>query len=179
MREQIILLLKQPMTSTQLRRRLSTSSAQLNHTVVSLRAYKLIECVNPKANRSRLFWLSELGKNYQNRLRVRTNKKPLAHDLPDIDWELYGWLCYSHRATVLRTLNGPMQPAKIKRIALRSDPTIKMSANNCRDVIKEFLQQGIVQIVEVRHKLHKRFELTSVGVEMQRLLLIVETATCE
>ena len=76
--------------------------------------------------------------------------RPIAHDCPNLDWQLYGDVCYSHRAAVVRVLTEPMQPAQIKRKALFKDSRIRMSANNVRDVIRLLLAKGIVEPVMVK-----------------------------
>lgn len=91
-------------------------------------------------------------------------------DYPTTNWDLYGWVCYRHRAAILKTLTEPMQPATIKRKARSRDPTLRMSANNTRDIIRLFRERGIVQPVYVRKKAHARYELTETGMVLQRLL---------
>jgi hypothetical protein len=98
----------------------------------------------------------------------------LVHDYPNLDWQLYGEVCFSHRAAVLKTLTQPMQPAHIKRRARFQDPTIRMSANNVRDVIRFLRSKRIVQPVELRKKAHPRYQLTDTGRQIQRLLLQAE-----
>ena len=93
-----------------------------------------------------------------------------AYDIPSVNWELYGWVCYNHRAAIVRTLTEPMQPSDMKRKLRNSKPHIKISANNIRDVIKLFLQKGIVRKTFVRKKAHPRYELTELGTKFQGLL---------
>jgi len=87
-----------------------------------------------------------------------------------VDWNLLGWVCYRHRAAILKTLSEPLQPSAIKRRARARDPTLRMSANNVRDVIRLFKQRGIVQPVYLRKKKHPRYELTDVGKTLRQLL---------
>ncbi|MFC1780851.1 hypothetical protein ACFLZ8_01125 [Planctomycetota bacterium] len=94
----------------------------------------------------------------------------MAKDLPDIDWELYGWVCFSHRAAIIKALTESMQPAKIKHRAKQQNPKIKMSANNVRDIIKLFLEKEIVEPVKVGKRAHLRYELTELGRNIQGLL---------
>ena len=99
------------------------------------------------------------------------HQKPL---LPDIDWELYGWLCFSHRMVILKTMAEPMQPAQMKRYIRYRFPQTKISASNVRDIIKLFLTQGLVRPVNFRKKAHPRYELTSTGIKLRQLLLQAE-----
>ena len=88
----------------------------------------------------------------------------------DVDWEVYGWLCFSHRSVVLRALTEPMQPAKIKRKIRSRHPNARISANNVRDVIRLFLAKGIVRQVFTKKQSLPRYELTELGCVYQRLL---------
>ena len=64
-----------------------------------------------------------------------------------------------------------MQPTQVKRKARFQNPALRMSANNARDVVKEFLSKGLVQPVRVRRKAYLRFELTEVGKQLQDLMV--------
>ncbi len=68
-----------------------------------------------------------------------------------------------------------MQAAAIKRKARLRDSNLRMSANNVRDVLKYLLGAQITRRVVVRKKKHPRYELTDLGKEFQRLLLMVRT----
>ena len=130
----------------------------------------LVKCLNPYATRSRLYWLTPAGILCQKKLSKDKTLPNIVKYLPDIDWELYGWICYNHRAAIIRALTEPMQPATIKRRAKQQNPKLKMSANNVRDVMKLFLQKEIVKPVKVKKKTHLRYELTELGCRIQGLL---------
>ena len=115
--------------------------------------------------------MTELGKVCQEKLYERRGLPTIVHCFPDLDWNLYGWVCYSHRAAVIKTLNGGMQPAAIKRKARFQNPSLRMSANNVRDIIRLFLMKGIVNQVMLKGKTHPRYELTEAGKHLQSLLL--------
>lgn len=121
-----------------------------------LRRQGRVECLNPEARRSRVY------------ARTGTRRE-------GVDWELYGWVSYSHRRAVLLALDEPRQPAGIKRRARFLQPGIRMSANNVRDVIRLFHARGIVRPVHVRKRAHPRYELTRLGEQLQRLVLEGET----
>jgi len=63
-----------------------------------------------------------------------------------------------------------MQPAVVKRKIKQQNPKIKMSANNVRDVMKLFVQKGIVKPVKIGKKAHLRYELSEEGCKLQGLL---------
>ena len=162
------------MTATQVSRQMGIAVDKCSYVLERLSAHGLARCMNPSAGRSRLYWLTRLGKAWQRRLRELDRMPPLKHDCPDLDWQLYGDICFSHRAAVIETITQPMQPSQIKRKALCRDPKIRISANNVRDVIRFLRTNGIVQPLTVRKKAHPLYTLTDTGKDMRRLLLQVE-----
>jgi len=170
----VFLQLSQPATAKQLARQMGISLDRCSYILGRLAALGLARCLNPFSRRSRLYWLTRLGRAWQRRLRELDRMPPLVHDCPDLDWQLYGEVCYSHRAAVIRTLSQPMQPAQIKRRALFHNPKIRMSANNVRDVIRLLKAEGIVRPVKLKRRAHPQYELTDTGRQMQRLLAQAE-----
>ena len=169
-RKQVLLNLKQPMTALQLAKKTGSSQNQCSTILGQLTICGLVKCLNPTATRSRLYWLTPVGILCQKKLTKDKTLPDIAKDLPDIDWELYGWVCYNHRAAIIKALTEPMRPATVKHKAKQWNPKIKMSANNVRDVMKLFLQKGIVKPIKVRRKAHLRYELTGLGRKLQGLL---------
>jgi len=123
-----------------------------------------------------LFWFTDHGKQYHQQLREHLRLQPISYDLPDIDWQLYGSCCFSHRSAVIKTLSHSMQPVQIKRKALFLNPNLRMSANNVRDVIRFLHENEIVQAVTIRKKAHLHYDLTEQGQHFRRLLLQVEVS---
>lgn len=121
-----------------------------------LRHRGLVQCLNPNARRSRVY--------------ARTDAA-----LPRVDWALYGWVCFSHRRAVLEALDEPRQPSAIKRRARYLHPGIRLSANNVRDIIREFREHNIVQPVSVRGRAHPAYALTPTGTALQTQVLENET----
>ena len=176
-RQRILMSLKQPLTATQLSRLTDMTLKSCMSVLAELVIYGLARCLNTRSRRSRVYWLSELGALCQQELCSENNLPPRKHDLPEVDWELYGWVCYSHRSTIIKTLTRPMQPATIKRRALFENPELRMSANNVRDVIRLFLARGIVRRVRIKHKAHVHYELTGKGKTLKALLLGAENSS--
>jgi len=102
-------------------------------------------------------------------------RAPAVHRFPKISWDLYGSVCYRHRSAVVEATRGPMQAALIKRTAFSRDSSLRMSANNVRDVMMYLVETGVVKKIHVRKKRHPRFELTDLGLEFQKLLLGVKS----
>ena len=94
-----------------------------------------------------------------------------------VDWNLYGKVCYRQREAVLRALVRAMQPIEIKRRAKSQNSQLKMSANNARDVIQYFLDEGIVRKLEIGGRTYPLYEPTEVGRKFQFLLLQAEFST--
>jgi hypothetical protein len=170
-RRRVCQAITQPMTATQLSRRLDVSVDRCSKALVNIQAQKLVRCVNPAATRSRLFCLTKLGTNCRRHMDGGTC---VSHDVPDIDWELYASVCFSHRSEVVRTLTVAMQPSTIKRRAAFRTPGLRMSANNVRDVIRYLRAHDIVRPVKLGKKQHSGYEVTEIGLQMRRLLLQAE-----
>lgn len=168
-RRRVLTCLIQPMTATQLSR---LTGLDLDHTMFAVRGLvklQFLRCLNPQARRSRLYWLTARRAAYSERFgSARCDHQP------SIDWDLYGWVCYSHRAAILKALAGPLQPCEIKRKARFDNPSLRMSANNVRDVIRLFVVKGIVRSVRGKRRAHTRYELTALGDALRTLLLRVE-----
>lgn len=160
----------QPVTARQLSQMANYSVMQCVQVVATLRNAALVYCVNPDARRSRLYFLTKKGVREQRKLRQAAKLSVLTHDLPDIDWGLYGWVCFSHRSLVITTLTKPMPPFRIKRVAYGNNPRVRFSSDNCRVVIYDFLAHGIVRRVKAKGRRYVCYELTKLGLHMQRLL---------
>ena len=173
-RKEVLLRLTQPLTATQLSRKLGFSLDQCSCALHRLVSQKLARCLNPTANRNRLFWLTSLGRQAQRALLGAT---PCVHDFPLIDWALYSSVCFRHRSEVIRTLTKPMQPVEIKRKAAFLKPGLRMSANNVRDVIRYLKSCGIVSPVSLKKRAHPGYELTKIGAIIRRLLFQAEALT--
>jgi len=164
----------QPLTAHQLARQHGARRSGCSAVLRELARHGLMECLNPEARRSRVYGLTPKGVALQQRLRDQAGLRPFP-EAPAVDWSLYGWVCYSHRGAVLRVLDEPLQPSAIKRKARYYEPGIRMSANNVRDVIKLFVEQGIVRPVRSPGRARPRYELTRRGHALQGLLLAAET----
>lgn len=166
-RRRIVETLNQPSTATQLSRRTGLRADACRHVIGELARCGLLECKNAAARRSRLYGLTVIGLRSRNKLFPGSARATN----PDVDWDTLGWLCYRHRSAVLLTLVEPMQPAAIKRKARSRDPSLRISANNVRDVIRLFLKRGIVQPVRIRKKAHLRYKLSETGNALRESLL--------
>ena len=131
----------------------------------------LLVCLNPKAQNSRLYWLTETGHHCCKKLYQDQSLSYRKPELPNIDWQLYGWICFNHRSAIIKTLTYPMQPSEIKRVFRMQGTPIKISANNIRDIVRLFLSRGIVRPVKIRKKAHLRYELTDLGIKLRQLLI--------
>ena len=158
------------MTATQLAHQLDVNASTCMSILSERQAHGLLVCLNPSARKSRLYWLTASGVRMQSELRVRAGLAPLAHDAPEIDWSLYGFVCFSHRAAILSVLTEPLQAATIKRRARTRQPGIRLSANNVRDAMRLLVAGGIVRRVCVRKKKHAHYELAEACRGFPRLL---------
>lgn len=177
-RQEILLCLHQPMTATHIAGKLRKKQEDCQDAFSELNAHGLVYCINPISRRSRLYWLTAKGEKLQTTLNRAKNLPQIERCFPPVDWELYGWLCYSHRAAIVRALDSTLQPSQIKRAARFQDSTLRMSANNVRDVIRHLQNNGIVTPVHIRGKAHPRYELTKEGKEFQSLLFRISKKDC-
>ena len=161
----------QPLTATHVGRRTSITRDSCLHHLWSLTLRRILRCLNQDTRFNRLYALTNLGVACQRRLRGLRSGEPSGYHEPDILWDLYSSVCYRHRAAIMESIREPMQAATIKRNALARDSTLRMSANNVRDVMKYLLDAQVVRRVTVRKKKHPHYELTERGREFQRLLL--------
>lgn len=158
-----------PLTVGQLASRIGLPRQCCSKVLRELRTRGLVTCLNPSASSNRVHALTRQGVRYRSN-RSSGCVSGHAHHFPKTDWELYGTVCYRHRAAVIKAISSPMQPSEIKRRALTQNPHLRMSANNVRDVIKFLLKTGIVQQVRIPKKAHPRYELTTQGKHHQTLL---------
>jgi len=166
-----IMAITQPLTARQISRKTGIPVDTCSCLIAKLSDQGLLTCLNPEQRNSRLYWVTGLGAKCKNKLYQDLDLPRKELDLPDMDWQLYGWVCFTHRSAVIRTLSGPMQPSEIKRFLRVHHPDIKISSNNIRDVVKLLLSRNIVRPVKIRKKAHLRYELTETGRQLQRLLL--------
>lgn len=166
-----LLAFNQPLTAKQVAGKIGIPEDTSSYLMAKFAKNSLTTCLNPVAVNSRLYWLTELGKKYQMELCSQLNLSCSEYELPKIDWQLYGWMCFNHRSAVIKTLTEPMQPSKIKQILRIQRPNIKISANNIRDVVRLLLAKKIVQPVKIKKKAHPRYELTDLGKTFRQLLI--------
>lgn len=175
-RRKILMTIAQPLTGKQIGRRTGIPMDTCSYVVGKLVTRGLLTCLNPKARNSRLYWLTDLGRQCYKLLYQDSGLTCEEYDLPRIDWALYGSICFSHRSIVMRMLTKPMQPSEIKRAIRKRRAGMKISANNVRDVIKLLLEKGIVQKVYARKKAHPRYKLTDSGNQLREVLMQSERA---
>ena len=166
--------LPQPMTVTQIARRICRSRSVASSAARRLASQGLIRCLNPEAGMNRVYWLTKTGVERQLELRRELGLPQLKHDLPSVCWRTYGAVCTSHRAATIGALDEPRCPADIKRRARYLNSAIRMSANNVRDVIRALASRRVVVPVPDRKRSHPRYELTPLGQTLHALLLKAE-----
>ncbi len=161
----------QPLTAKQLSLKTGIPADTCGYLLSKLAKNNLVNCLNPSAGSSRLYWLTKSGRHRQKDICKKMSLPYKEYSLPDIDWALYGRICFNQRCAVIKTLTEPMQPARIKQVLRLQRPNIKISANNIRDVIRFLSSEKIVQPVKIKKKAHPRYELTESGHIFRRLLI--------
>lgn len=163
-----------PMTPKQLSVKTGIPLHICSYTLAKFFAKNLAICFNPDARNNRVYMLSELGKEFHFFFGSNSSPSQNSCDIPDVDWELYGWLCYSHRSAIIKVLDRQMRSSEIKRTLRLYRPDVKISANNVRDVMKLLLAKNIVQKILGKNKKHPQYDLTMQGQLLRKVLLAVE-----
>ena len=169
--KKILCNLKTPMTGRQLSQILKIDLNVCGHILRSFRKRGLAYCCNPQAKISRLYYLTLDGKVCLSKFSDSGNSNFVSENIYDFDWETFGWVCFSRRASILKVLNEPMNSPTIRRRILSNNYTSSIGEGNIRDVIREFLKKGIVKKVWIRKRVHPRYELTDLGKKLQSLLM--------
>lgn len=162
----------QPLISRQTSKKTGIPQGTCSYVIATFVDKGLLVCLNPNAQNSRLYWLTGNGHRVLKKLSKNQSYKNLVP--MDIDWELYGQICYRHRSAVIKALTEPMQPSEIKRLFRLQGMHIRISANNIRDITRWFLAKGIVRPVKVRKRAHLLYELTDLGTKFRHLLIQAE-----
>ena len=174
-RKKILTVLKMPLTAKQLAKKTGIPADTCSYIVAKLTTKGVLNCLNPKARNSRVYWTTNSGRSCRKQLCQDLNIPYEEYeDINSVNWDLFGWVCFSHRSIIIRILTCPMQPSEIKRQIRIQKPKTKISANNIRDVIRLFKAKGIVQPVTFRKKAHPRYELTESGTKLRQLLIQAE-----
>jgi DNA-binding transcriptional regulator GbsR (MarR family) len=168
--------LKQPMTAKQLSKITNLSINQCSSAVYELAKSGLTECKNPAQRRSRIFFLTERGKIA---LINNNGHTPQLCNFPSDEqlWSNYGFICFSHRSAIIKTLPSknctaikPMNAATIKRRAKFNNSELRMSANNVRDALKDLVARGIVNKSYARRDRYPHYYLSDSGEYFKKLL---------
>ena len=175
-RTKMLMAINQPVTAKQLSKRIGIPVDTCSYLFAKLTIKALLICLNPGARNSRVYWLTEFGIRCRKQLHQDLDLPYKEHNLPDINWHLYGWVNFNHRSAIIKILTTPMQPAEIKKVLRIRRPNIKISANNVRDIIKLFLARDIVIPVNIRKKTYTRYELTDLGTKLRQLLIRADAA---
>ena len=170
-RQRILVVVDQPLTATQCSARARVPRSECCAVLRRLHADRLVVCLNPGAVNHRVYWLTARGIKMQASLYRDQELEPPTLTYPDLDWELYGRTCSTHRSLVIRALREPMQPSRTRLLAKMRDATIRMSGNNARDAIRFLHEQGVVHRIPRRRKSHPFYELTPKGKKIQWLQL--------
>lgn len=163
----------QPLTSLQIKRRLNMSLDAVSFIVWELSVYRLVYCLNPRARKSRLYFTSQLGKHARTVTLGISERPPSQDELPNLDWKTYGWLCYTHRAAVLKALVGPLRPSEVKRRLRLQQPDVRINVNHITEILKKFVEKDVAHVVEPG-AWRPRYDATSPGRKMRELLLMAD-----
>ena len=166
-RQAVLKQLDQPMTPVQLHRRVALSRSYCSELILELSTRGLVACLNPKATCGRVYGLTILGRQWRQKLWPHLAEYVQPEG---VDWQIYGKMCFNHRDAIIKVLYEPMNPAAMKRQALRQFPDICMSANNVRDMVPKLVKLGVLEAVSPSQG-YTRYTLTPQGMIIRQLLL--------
>jgi DNA-binding transcriptional regulator GbsR (MarR family) len=179
LQELVLCSIKQPLTAKQLSKQTNLSVERCSAAISELARSGLIECKNQRQQRSRLYFVTNQGMIVQSELRNGIGLPPVVDNFrkaPAV-WLNYGFVCFSHRSAIIRTLRAgdenvrPMNAATIKRKAKFNDPMLRMSANNVRDVLKELSDRDIVRKISTNKSKYPSYMLSNTGEYFKKLLV--------
>ena len=162
----LLVRLFQPLTASQLSELGTASRDTCSKLLAMLRHRRLVRCLSPNATRHRVYWLTSSG---LAAYRSLVGREPTA--FPLAPWSLYSAILYPHRSAVITSLHQPLQPSAIKRAAHYRDPDLRMSSNNCRDVVKWLCSREVLSRLTLRGEPRPRYSLTTLGQDLQTLIL--------
>lgn len=169
-REDAVLAMDQPLTAKQLGQRLGIHAELCSGLLLTLKGRGVARCLTPRAPSNRIYWLTRRGIECQRRLCEKYGRDPIRHRHPKVDWMLYAQMCFSHRAVVIKAMNGWMRPPQIRRRARLRTPGLRMSRSNCRDVLRQMLARSVVRIGRAGKISFPHYSLTEVGHTIRSLL---------
>ena len=170
-RKNILSRFDQSLTPTQISKRIDIGLDATLQLLWGMKLYGVVHRLNEITSNNRLYWLTTLGKRCQAMLREKLSLGPLEYRFPDIPWELYAFACYRHRAAVIKAMRDPMHASEIRRRAVVQNPTLRMSANNVRDVLKPLLRKGIACKFTEPKRTRPKYVLTDLGKTFRELLV--------
>ena len=162
--------MSQPLTVTQIAKRTGLGRDTCSVVLAELTKRNMLTCLNPSAQKGRLYWVTQLGTTHWNRL---AGTEANLVNIPLLDWEAYGFVCFPHRAALVKAWNIPRHAAGARRRACADNPGLKMSANNARDLVRELHKRGIIALMGYNGK-KPVYQLTGLGNEMRLLLMRAE-----
>lgn len=163
----------QPLTASQCAGRTELTLDCCKSALRQLAQRRLAGCLNEPARSGRVYGLTRVGVHCQRQVRRALQRPDIPYEQPSADWTLYGWLCFRHRAAVLRGLGEPGSASLIRRRAREHAPGLRISANNVRDVLRHFLARGIARLERTEGR-RRTYSLTSNGQLLRTLLIRAE-----
>ena len=176
-RRKILICIDQPLTARQISKKVGIPLDSSSHILRKLKKINITLCLNHKSRNSRLYGLTRKGQVYRNQLSKKYGIPVKRYNLVDVNWQLYGWVCFDHRAAVIKVLNEPMRASEIKKVLRLHKPNLKISSNNIRDIIRLFASKKIVEPVKVKKMAYPRYQLTDIGIQLKKLLTNAQMKT--
>lgn len=161
----------QPVTISQLKSLTGYTLDQCRYVFFELATRGIINCLTPLTRKNHIFWLTSIGLYSLNEIRSAIGKPAIDSKLPEMDWALYSWACYTQRSMVIACLEDLSSPKKIRLKVNEQYPRNKLSISNTRDVLRALIDKGLVRKNHDENGDHPKYSLTQAGRKIQALLL--------
>ena len=165
-RRRVLRSFTRPLTAKQLATRTHIDFDTCRHVIRELSRLRLIQCLNPKARKHRVYWLTEGA--HEVLVEPSTGQ---SENWSLVDWALHGWASNRHPRAVLRALTRPMKPAELKRAGFLRDRSCRMTAGHYRDTLRTLVARGLVEKKYPGKKKHALYSLTEQGRQFRELFV--------
>lgn len=166
----VLRMFSQPLTVAQVSQRTGIPLKKCTDALALMNRAGVTVCLNPAASCGRVYWLTDRGATLQRLCALASKASPPAHFVPNLDWSVYGEVTSASRSLVIKSLNEPIQPSRLKRVLYHKDPSTRLSANNAARVMRFLLEKEVVERVWPRRRGFPLYRLTPRGEACRDLL---------
>ena len=141
-----------------------------------LESIGFIICISSAVKKSRLYAITEKGLKYLKRKFHSIDYNNYLYDTllqeKNIEWDTYAWIINSKRRQDILQVTKKDYPKTAKQIRIdsREDIAKRISAIKTREILRDFLEKGLVQAKKEKHE-RRVFCLTEKGFKIFGMML--------